>query len=1085
MPGSLRLLAPILIAGLPLTLAAEPIRVSGQVMEFTGGGLTGARVELFPQTGTAPVATAQTDAAGLFELAAPASGCYRVRIEAAGHLSLENPVLPVTEATSLTPAITLSTSHPRARDAGSQALGGWVFGAPASRAAQPLAAPRLVQGKVSDPQGAPVPGALVWSEGSPAIPCARTGADGAFQIRLPASGGARLRAVAAGYLPTDPREPPPPGAPLALKLAPAGTIAGRVVDAAGRPLAGVQVGALPVRWTEGSPRYATARSREDGRFRLSQLAPGELHAVTASLEGFATATVKADALPRGRRTAPVRIVLERGTTAFGRVLDRENRPVRGAELVLAPAASEVMFSREQLFSGDEAGEVQATSGPEGGFELRHLNPGRFQLQVNHKGFAPFTLPGIEVPPRTARLDLGTLTLDPGLAIEGRVTDPDGAPLPGAEVTLNRSFDSFNAMGLVPPRNATTGADGVFRFDDLRRGDHFDLRVERRGYVPATVPAVEAPAPERLTVELKPGRTLSGRVRGPAGEPVRNAGLSLREETSFQSPLGVSTIMGPRPLGVTDENGKFQAEGVPPGTADLDVSAPGYRFKRLQGIPVPEERDVEGLEITLEKGSVLEIRALDSRGGPVAGARVLARRTDSPAPESRGVFTQCQTDAEGRCRMDDAEPGRYAVSAESKENGHAEAAVEAKAGVNALDLVFPAGVEVSGRVSDEAGAPVPAASLSLQPLERGAAFSAISNADGTFRFRAVADGTFRLSGSAPGFAGTSAPGDVRVAGQEVRGLDLRLSRGATLTGKVLGLEPREMGGVLIFAFRADGAFSYPLTGRVDAEGRYRIEDLGPGDWSVSARAGTRAIQESVQLAPGIRETVLDLQFPAGFTLSGRALVDRAPFSGAQVAATARDRALQGVTGPDGGFQLSNLTPGRYNLMVMDYARGLSATKTIEGHRGPAGHPDDRDRRAPRGDRRRRDRRSGRGRSRPVAESRPGRAQHDPHPRPEERRLRRLRDLPDRRRNVQGHRRERGVRARHGKRRGPPRRRGGGRDRAEAVALKSMSTARLGGRCLPSASSSPKPGRSWRPPRSALPGGRRGFCSGMSSGSPKGG
>jgi len=931
MPGSLRLLAPLLIAGLSLPLAAEPIRVSGQVVEGPGGGLAGARVELFPQTGTTPVATVKTDAAGLFELVAPESGCYRVRVEMAGHLSLEYPLLPVSEGTGLTAAVAFPPSHPGAQGAiGSEAPGGWVFGAPAPRAAQPLPAPRLVQGKVNDPKGAPVPGALVWSEGSPAIPCVRTGAEGMFQIRLPASGEARLRAVAAGYLPSDPREPPsPPGAPLALKLAPAGTIIGRVVDGTGQPLARVQIGTLPVEWMdESSPRYATAWSREDGRFRLTQLSPGKLYALTATQEGFAPATVKADALPRGRQTAPVRIVLERGTTAFGRVLDRENRPVPGAELVLA-SASQGGFGSDQLLFGGEEIAVQATSGSDGGFELRHLNPGRFQLRVERKGFAPFALPEIEIPPRTARLDLGTLTLDPGLAIEGRVTDPGGAPLPGAEVRLQPSFDSFSmgAENLIEPQSVVTGSDGLFRFDGLGRGAHFTLNVERRGYAPAIVPSVEAPTPERLTVELKPGRTLSGRVTGPAGEPVRKAGLSLREEIPFQSPLGVSNILGSRALGVTDEQGKFQVEGVPPGTAILEVSAPGYRFKRLPGLPVPEERDVEGLEITLEKGSVLEIRALDSRGGPVAGARILARRTDSPALETRGSFTQCRTDAEGRCRLDDIEPGRYEVSAQSEDKGHAEASVTAKAGGNALDLVFPPGVEVSGRVTDEAGAPVPAASLSLQPLERGTAFSAISNADGSFRFPAVGDGTFRLSGNAPGFAGTSAPGDVRVAGQEIRGLDLRLSRGATLTGRVLGVEPNEMKGVLIFAFRTDG-MAFPLTGRVDAEGRYRIEDLGPGDWAVSARAGGRAIQESLRLAPGTREAGLDLQFPSGFTLSGRALMDKAPFSGAQVMATTRDKSYQGMVGPDGGFQLSNLTPGRYDLTVMDPARGLSATKSVE-------------------------------------------------------------------------------------------------------------------------------------------------------------
>jgi protocatechuate 3,4-dioxygenase beta subunit len=924
-------LAALLIAGVSTPLKAEPIRVSGQILASAGKGLAGARVELLPQAGAPPLATVRTDAAGLFELAAPESGCFRVRVQVAGHLSLETRVLAVVEETDLMPAVAIPAAAPRAREAiGNEAIGGWVFSAPAPAAASPPpATPRLVQGTVSDAKGAPVPGALVWSEGSPAAPCVRAGAKGEFQLRLPASGEARLRAAAAGYLPSEPREPALKGADTALRLEPAGSITGQIVDAAGHPLARITLGALPVQWTdERSPLYATAWSREDGRFRLSQLSPGKLYTVTATQEGFAPASVEAGALPRDRHPAPVRIVLERGTVAFGRLLDRENQPVRGAELVLTPP-SEGMFS-DQMNMAYEETVAQATSNPEGRFELRHLNPGRFQLRVRRKGFAPFAVPEIEIPPRTARVDLGTLTLDRGLAVEGKITDPRGVPLPGAELDLGPAFEPFavEAKGLDSAQKALTGSDGRFRFDDLRRGAHFDLRIKLQGYAPASV-QVEVPAPEPLAIEMKPGRTLSGRVTGPKGEPVQNASLSTREEIAIRLPGGLSKVPTQRPLGVTDGEGRFRVEGVAPGKTDLEVNAAGYRFKRLQGFPVPEESNVEGLEISLEKGSVLEIRALDGRGAPVAGALVEARRIDSPGPEARGFFSQCQTDEEGRCGLNDIEAGWYNVAARSERHGRAEATLETKTGVNTRELVLSGGVEVSGRVSDENGAPVPSAGLSLQPAGSGDALTVPGSADGSFRFPAVGDGTFRLSGRAPGFAETSAPGEIQVGGREVRGLDLRLSRGATLTGQVLGLGPEELGSVLIFTFRADGALSRPQSGGVDRQGRYRIDGMGPGAWKVTAQQMEgRGVQEPLQLAPGIREAVLDLQFPTGFTLSGRVLVDRAPAAGAQVVALAGGKSSQAMTGPDGGFRVSNLPADRYDLLVTDLERGLSTAKSVE-------------------------------------------------------------------------------------------------------------------------------------------------------------
>jgi hypothetical protein len=908
-------LAALLLAVLPL--AAKPIRVSGQIQ-----GPAGARVELLPQSGAPPVATATTDPAGLFELTVPESGCFRVRAQMEGHLSLEIPVLAVVEDVDLMPAFPIPVSDPRSREAiGKDATGGWVFAAPVPAAAPPPPAkPRLVQGKVSDAKGSPVPGALVWSESSPAVPFVRAGAEGAFQIRLPASGAVRLRAVAAGYLPSDSREPSAEGAGIALKLEPAGSIAGQVVDAAGHPLAKVQIGVLPVQWTEGrSPRYGTTWSRADGRFRLPSLSPGERYELTAALEGFATASRQAAALPH---PVPMRVVLERGATAFGRVLDREKRPVQGAELVLS--VNEGAFSGQINPTYEEA-MAHATSDTRGSFELKHLNPGQLRLRVKSRGFAPFALPEVEIPPRTARVDLGTLTLDRGLAIEGLVTDPRSVPLPDVEVSLNTQITLFT-MGpdsQDSPAQVQTGPDGRFRFDDLRRGAKFEIKVERQGYVPASV-RVDVPAPESLTIELKPGRTLAGRVTGPKGEPVRNAILSLREEMKLRLPEGLPNIDGWRHLGLTDEEGKFRAEGVPPGTADLSIFAPGYRSKQPPGIPVPEDRDVEGLEIALEKASALEIRVLDSRGKPVDGAWIEVQRTDSPAPERRG-----RTDAEGRCLLEGIEPGHYEVSARSEEQGQARTTLDTTDGVTARDLVLAKGVEVSGRVSGESGEPVPGASLSLRPAGKGAALTAHAAADGTFRFQSVGDGTFRLAGSAPDFAETFAPGEVQVAGQEVRGLDLRLSRGATLTGKVLGLDPEELGSVLVLAVRPDQASLQPLQGRVDGQGRYRIEGLGPGDWQVVAhQLKGRSLLEPLQIATGRREAVLDLRFQTGFTLSGQVLVDRAPFAEAQVQAFTRDRSVQAQTGSDGRFQVSNLPADRYNLRVLDLEHGLSATRSVE-------------------------------------------------------------------------------------------------------------------------------------------------------------
>jgi protocatechuate 3,4-dioxygenase beta subunit len=898
-PGLFRLA--ILLAGLPALLAAEPIHVSGQIRipAETVQGLAGARVELLPQTGEAPLATARTDAAGFFELTAPESGCFRVRMRAAGYLDMEAPFVPVAEEMDLTPAPALASSDEKQIAPGSPAGGGWIFGAAAGPSP---ATPRLVQGKVIGPKGAPVAGALVWSDGAPATPCVKSGADGAFQIRVPASGEVRLRAVAAGYFVTEPQAPSPPGskgAPFALRLAAAGSITGRVVDEAGRPVPRARVQTLP-----GSPTGEGAVwSRADGRFRLSALSPGRRYQMAVNQDGFAPASVAADALPAGRPPVPVRIVLARGATMLGKLQDPEGKPVPGAELTLA-FYQEAMISPGLSWKGTSL--VKAVSDATGSFAISHLAIGWFDLRVKGKGFATLSVPGIKVADRAARIDLGALTLDRGAVIEGRVTDLSGAPLPEAQVTLSPVPDPL-AQGLSvsgASSGTRTDSEGHFRFEELRRGARFSLWVEHSGFIAAAVPAVEAPTLEPLRIELNAGRTVAGRVKSPEGEPVPQAWVIVNSAS-----------------GSTDKDGRFRLAGVPPGVAELTVDAAGYPRVLVEDLRIPEESDVEGLEIALHQGSVLELQVLDSRRQPVAGIQVTAYAS----PRSSKYFDQsgldCKTDPEGRCRFGGIDMGPCNVIAQSEKYGVAQGVVEIGPGVNRQELVLPSRVLVSGRVSDEAGAPVAGATLSLTPTEAGIFCQAISLADGSFQFSAVSEGTYRLSGNASGFAPAVAPDEVRVAGQEVRGLALRLSGGVTLTGRVLGLNPEELASASVSAAGASV--------RVGWDGRYELTDLAPGEWMISAQARGRAIQEPLQIAPGAREAVLDLRFPSGYTLTGHVTADRAPLAGARIQASSGGSSFQALTGPDGGFQIPNVPSGHYSVTATEGSLGASSTVEVTG------------------------------------------------------------------------------------------------------------------------------------------------------------
>lgn len=784
-----------------------------------------------------------------------------------------------------------------------------------------LRTPTAVTGRVLDgATRAPLAGALVWSGGSA---WTRSGPQGDFEVRAPSGDEGRVEAVARDRM----RDVQPwkrdLSSPLTLVLDPAGTIVGQVVDETGKPLARARVRTYANRpQSEMGFQFEerTSWSGPDGRFTLRQLPAGRSHEVTAVLEGFAPGRQSADAPAPGRSAPPVRIVLGRGSAAVGRVLTEDGLPVAGAELSLVQLPGP---------TGHDLEPFRAVSDGAGRFRFPNVGPGRFNLQVKRAGFAPAFREDLEIPAPAKtpqEVGLGDITLESGSAIEGRVADERGNPVAQAEIFLSPQDDAGAFFGSGHGQTLT-GSDGRFRFPDLPLGRRFDLEVFHEGFVPASLPGVEAKPGSPLRIELREGRTLTGRVIDTDGEPIPKAGIAIVEIMSGELEGSGFSHGLTRDHARTDEEGRFILSNLEPGPVELQVDAPGFRRKRVPGLQIPE-RGEPYVEISLERGAAIEGRVLDGEGRPARGAMVRAEgeRTDA------GVlsFAGGRTDAEGRYRLDGLEVGPHQVHAESPERDlRAQRVLEVRPGTNRLDLTFPSGVEVSGQAVDEQGDPVPGATVLLWPVQSGQSRQTTSTASGSFTFTDVVEGEYRLRGSSRGFAASSMPSPIRVGRNPVDGLELRLTSGAVIRGRILGLAPEDRDDVHVSAHVLEGGDL--AQGTVDAEGSYRIAGVGPGQWSVFANLSSASTHGVVEVRPGDEEVVLDLQLPEGFTLSGRILLDRAPLPGALVSVrggvpeTPVEGQAQSVH--DGSFSISHLPPGSYTLLVA-LSTGVGHIQAVE-------------------------------------------------------------------------------------------------------------------------------------------------------------
>ncbi|HVG10366.1 MAG TPA: carboxypeptidase regulatory-like domain-containing protein [Thermoanaerobaculia bacterium] len=767
----------------------------------------------------------------------------------------------------------------------------------------------------------PIAGALAWNGGTS---WARTGSGGTFEIRAPSGDRGRVEASAAGYTRALLRWQRDENAPITFLLGPAAPISGQVVDEAGKPVEGAKIGTVtnPAEYRNGIENK-WAWSGPDGRFVLRRLPAGRIHALAAVKEGFAPARQLCDA------TAPVRLTLRRGTLAVGRVVDEQGQPVAGVELTLVPADEQDLTPRPAI-------DFSAVSDAKGSFRMPNVSAGQFDLLASRPGFTSTTLAGILIPESEAQADVGEVTLLPGAAIEGIVVDERDKPVQGVQVVLT-PFGSDNAPGderFMYRGPVETGPDGRFRISDLRRGMRVGLKAMHPELTAAEMTGVEAPTAEPVRLRLTRPRSLEGRVKDRQGEPVAEARLYFGDTAG--PPIGGGWERRPA-HGTTDSEGRFVLTGLKPGTAYVTAMASGYRTRSAQPVEIPEEGQAPPLEITLEPGTFLEGFVRDSRGNPIPEASIFLQ-----GPPEKGFTAIVQVDEEGHYEASDLEPGPVQVQATSRRGPSAHASLEIRPGRNRLDLKLSEGTEVSGRIVDAQGSPIPGASLHLRPIPREeqpqvflGESQAVSSADGSFLFQGVDDGEYRLLGTRQGFAPAALLG-LQVAGAPVSGLELRLGPGAVIRGRLLGLDPAAVSRVRVTAFSTESGETF-LQGVVDSSGSYRIQDVSAGEWNVMASFNSPdMVTARVEVSPGNMEVVQDLEFPSGFTLTGRVLLDRSPLPRAQVMvySTNQEKPAGGQreTAYDGTFRVDRLPAGTYSLSVMTATGPIHAqTLDISGDR----------------------------------------------------------------------------------------------------------------------------------------------------------
>ena len=919
---------------------AQP-SVTGTVLGLDNRPLSGARAELLPvlaqarssgaAADPAPVAVTTTDAAGRFELAAPSTGLWKVKVRSKGISPLPSPPLPLVEPLELPPV-----SLAGARDAVPPE-------SPATRPQHPPIEPLVLSGQVIDAiDRKPVPGALVWASADPGA-FVRTDAAGKFHLAAPGNRRFSFEILAPGHLLKKAVVAPPQlasGRAGTLALARAGKLRGKVVDLRGLHVAGAMVlavhqGALGERAFSPSDLVADrGLTDSQGRFELRRLRPEQSYEIRASRPGTFPAAERTTVGDSAARPRDLTLVLAPARPARGKVQDPAGRPIAGAEVAVSPA---LRPGSPKTAPAEETDTPSVQTDARGVFSLTELPASEVELSVRRKGYARAVFPALRIssgtgPAGTGPADLGVVTLHPGATLTGRVTDHRGLAVPGGEIfLLDRPADPNEMERALKGRKPTAAvaADGRFSIEDLAQGTPVSMAVRAPGYLIAQVRAVRPPNAKPVLIRLEPETALVGRVVDEAGGPVPGARVNLEWQAFLpeepELPRGDPILRNTRANG----EGRFELRGLPalPAGTTARVSVAASAFVPLKDIKVdlPRPSTAGELRLVLERGAVLQGRVTTAAGEPVPAVRV-------------GVSgAAASTDDDGLYWLEGVAVGRQKVLFFHPSQGQVAKPFEIQPGVNGLDMVFAPGVEVAGRVVDEDGKPVSGARVELAPANSFELnlYRDGTGEDGRFRLSEVRAGRYRLKAGADGFTDTERPGTLAVAGEPVSNLEVMLDRGAVLSGKILGLPAEDLPQVEV---EADGDNGERVAAWTDGRGRYEIRSLAPGDWTVRAALwdGQRQARTRLAIRRSDREVTRDLAFEKRLTLTVQVLSDEEPLPETLVSLRGQRITAErtATTDYEGRVRFEDLAPETYHI-------GLRHTRNLLVHNDQVDLQQDRD------------------------------------------------------------------------------------------------------------------------------------------------
>lgn len=753
-------------------------------------------------------------------------------------------------------------------------------------------------------------------------------------------------------------------------LAPAGGLAGQILDRDGTPVAGVTVVA---RGGRADSTYLVTGT--DGRYLFTGLAASRVTLCLttdpdtrgSSPTGYLSTCLKKVVVvtPPVLTTAPA-ITLAHGGAVRGRVVGPTNKPLAGVKvLVEAPTygGSAITDSRGRYAVVGLPAAPYAVCFDGTTLTSAGVPTGFIAECDGNRPYDPYASGDVPVVAGKA-IQVGA-QLSIGAGIRGRVTASDGQPIPGIDLIVR---DDAAPQSLIQ-----TDSDGRYSITGVVPGSHvvcFDtgsgpyvLQCFKNAPDESSATPVLATA-GKFTVAnavLSEGSSFTGTVTDKTGAPI--PGVLVSAFTNGPA--------GPYGYATTDEAGRWSMTGLRADsyvisfdTSSVAVGVPtGYvsaYYHDQKPVVLRAGRTVTA-DVRLAVGGAIRGTVTGPDGQPVAGVYVSA---GGPTPFGGGQTTAADGSyllkglAAGSwtvCfRPDPSLPGSELLVPQCFDDqpDTSPTLIPVASGATSVaDARLAAGAGISGRITGARGEGVGSVQVAVYAGDGSYAAGATTDDTGAYGvggltagdFTVCFDTSYATGSSSGGYVNecydNQAPGGTPTTvtvqtGQVTGGINAVLADGAGITGRVTAATGAPLGDISVSVITAGGNYGFTSTG---ADGTYAISGLSAGAVGVcfssnpfdgSPGSVSRCYDDQptgtptpVDLVAGVVTSGIDAQLAPAAGVGGR-VTDAAgvptPATNVTVTSLADGTVLAVASAADDGtYQVIGLPPGAVSVCATSY------------------------------------------------------------------------------------------------------------------------------------------------------------------------